>query len=353
MKKVFALLLVMCLSGCTIRSEAEIKQDIQYYLEEADKYYSQNRYDDGDISLSRAELLAREQFGDNSKQYADILLLRGEKQRIYRSAMPNLNKAESIYKELNDIEGLAKVYYQYGKLHVNIDENANALNFYKRALEYSGNSETRLYELEYNIYVGIGVATEDRSKSLEYYKTAETLLGHLNSELQVSEGVNLYNNFGVCYYCLNEYTLAIDFYERAINLAVENDYNNDALLAAVYDYCGYCYVIEGECQKGLEYLYKAVDLNESNPDSTLWDKAVVYRHLSDCYLADDILDYDKVLEYGLKSCEIFEAEAVLDASQLERYKLLKDAFQDLYNDTPQAQTQDFESWYQENISRGH
>jgi len=80
----------------------------------------------------------------------------------------------------------------------------------------------------------------------------------------------------------------------------------------------------------LEYLYKAVELTENNPKSSLWNKAIVYHHISCVYLADDIQDYEKALKYSLKSCQVYEKEITLETNQMEDLKLLKDAFQNLY-----------------------
>ena len=52
------------------------------------------------------------------------------------------------------------------------------------------------------------------------------------------------------------------------------------------------------------------------------------------------------------ACRMYEEEKEgLEVDDLEGFKVIKETFEILYDDTPYARQQDFETWYQENIDK--
>lgn len=61
-------------------------------------------------------------------------------------------------------------------------------------------------------------------------------------------------------------------------------------------------------------------------------------------------DYAQAAEYGLKSCQAYLKQTELDSKELDEFRMFKNEFQRLYEQTPLEETKDFESWFEEQIS---
>lgn len=57
------------------------------------------------------------------------------------------------------------------------------------------------------------------------------------------------------------------------------------------------------------------------------------------------------MEYSLKSCQVYTKEKELSNEELDELKMMKEGLQSLYEESPLAEQQDFEVWYQEEIKQ--
>ena len=113
MKKWMVVILTaaFCLQGCSKKNSEEL---IQEYIKNAESFYKRDDYMEASGWMDSAINEAEEQYGKESQRVAELYLRKAELTRIFEVIMDSLYCSETIYENLNDKEGVAKVYYKYG-----------------------------------------------------------------------------------------------------------------------------------------------------------------------------------------------------------------------------------------------
>lgn len=337
------------LSACVPSENTEDK--IQAYIEKADNYYENEDYEQSIYSLEQAMDLSVEEYGEKSKETADIYLKLAMASTSLSQAEDYAQAAEQIYQVLSDDGGLAKVFFTYGVVYSRGYQKADAEKAYKEALRYCEMSSENMSEVKFHTYlrlIGLNIGSEE--EALAFGKETEKLLKELPESVKVSYELIVYSNIGNSYYNLKHYDQAIEYYEKAIINWNQNLIGDMLTIAELFDHCGYSYAVLEHYNKAIEYINHSLDLLKNIDEASAWNFAIAYRHLSTIYAVDEIKDYEMSAEYGLKSCQAYLKQTELDSKELEEFLMFKNEFQRLYEQTPLEETKDFESWFEEQIS---
>lgn len=353
MKKVLIIffLITVWLSACTTTKRSP-EEKIQKYIEKAEECYGKENYNQAKVNLEKALQLTKNEYGEKSSETANIYLKLADFSTSFREAIDHLQEAEEIYQDLKDMGGLAKTYMIYGSTYSGAYDKDSSENAYNTALQYCDNSSEDMNTERFYTYLYLsGLNNGSDEEQLLYSQEAEKLLDSLPEYDKNVNKVIVYSNLGNCYYDLKQYEEAIKNYNIAINIWLKFQDGEQWKVAECYDYCGRCYIILGNYNKAIEYMNQTLSLLKGVKEASLWDYAIVYRHLSILYSVSEIQDYDKVLDYSIRSCQIYTEQEELSSKELEELKNFKDGLKEYYEESPLAEEQDFESWYTERINQ--
>ena len=351
MKKVLVLLSLCCtLMACGgIQQSDEII--VEEYLSQAEEYVKQEKYDLAELSFKEAIELSKKVYGTESKEVADIYLEFSVNNNDYKDALDNVASAEKIFQKDNDNDWLARTFQAYGRIYADFFDYELAKKSYIEALRYCDMSEEDQSELKFEIYLNLFDSDIDFEELMHYFQDAEKLIENRTD----SHLIRFYVSKGHTYYKAGMAKEAVDCYEKAIKIwkglkNADDIRNCQFYIAKSYDCCGHCYITLKDFEKSIEYIYISLEMLDDTEEAIIWDYAAAYRHLSVAYLEMEKPDYQKALEYGLKSCQVYIDENELSTEELEKLKLFKSVLKSLYEETPYAKEKDFETWYKENIN---
>ena len=171
----------------------------------------------------------------------------------YTDALPLLEEALDIRKELEDEKGIGRSYLNIGRIYLHQGNTKKALELAEIGIEYSKRvGDTKNVIRSYND-IGIVYGTlRDLQKASFYFleglKIAE--------ESQILDGLaQTYGNLGVLYKIKRDYKQAIQYYRKAISI---NKRQNDKLgLAVTMSALGHLYYDQGNHKRCLQILDSA------------------------------------------------------------------------------------------------
>jgi CHAT domain-containing protein/lipopolysaccharide biosynthesis regulator YciM len=159
-----------------------------------------------------------------------------------------------------------------------------------------------LKEADACLIIGLVYYIKDEyTKALEYYhkglEIRKKSLGEIHPDVAAA-----YNNIGIVYRQKGEYDKALEYYQKdlLINLKVLGE--NNPAVAGSYGNIGNVYKTKGEYDKALEYHVKSLQGNVNSLGEKHPMVAHCYNNIGLVYYFKQ--DYDKALEYHLKSLEI-------------------------------------------------
>ena len=352
MKKILVFLSLICiLSACGGFQQSD-ETMIEEYLSQAEDYVKQKKYDLAKLSFAEAIELSEKVYGSDSKEVADIYLELSVNNKNYVEALDNVASAEKIFQKNEDNDGLARTFHSYGSIYADFSEPELARKAYEDALRYCDMSANDQSELKFEIYLNLTGVETDFEELMYYFQRAEKLIENRNDahliRFYFGKG-NTYYNYGIAEEAAACYEKAIEIWKE---MEKDRDMNDIPLyIAYSYDCCGHCYIALEEYMKSIEYIDVSIEMFKNIEGVSIGDLATAYRHLSMAYMKLEVPDYEKALEYGLKSCQVYlDKEDELSIEELEYFKRLKDLFKGLYEETSYAKEQDFETWYKENIN---
>ncbi|MEQ8925733.1 MAG: tetratricopeptide repeat protein [Fulvivirga sp.] len=219
--------------------------------------------------------------------------------RLYQEAL-------SIFKGLNDIQGVIKVYVNLGNQELRLNNLEEALSNYLEAEKYSLDSDSHDY-LAY-IYNGLGSILIEKDfigrnieEAEKYFNRGLELFKESNNTGQASF---IYNNLAIIYKEKGEYKKAIESYENFIDNAVKID--NQSYLLKGYHNLSILYKAIGKYNLSLENLKKAEEIAISISDP------INYIHI-----------LSNLVDVNMSLGNFHEAQFYL-----EKYKSLRDSIYD-------------------------
>ena len=141
----------------------------------------------------------------------------------------------------------------------------------------------------------------DYSKAIEYYEKALEIrintLGENHPDIAGS-----YNNLGIAYRSLGDYGKAIEYHEKALEIGINTLGENHPDIAGSYNSLGIAYHKLGDYGKAIEYYEKALEIRINTLGENYPDIAGPYNNLGIAYRS--LGDYGKAIEYYEKALEI-------------------------------------------------
>ncbi|MFA5465957.1 MAG: tetratricopeptide repeat protein [Candidatus Cloacimonadales bacterium] len=240
-------------------------------------------------------------------------------------------KCIEIEKLIKDINLKAFMFMTFANIHRNRFENIAAKSYYEQSLtilkEIGKEKESLLVELNYaillvrmdNIFEAYKILTaliekgfikEDNSNLMVAYSWLGVIEGKFKNycksieyellckAIAIEENdmyayAVLQNSLGINYYYLEQYELALQSYNEAIELATKQ--SNFDLLADVLHNVGNVYKKHGGLKKAEEYYLKALNLKGTEPN--LNNLAASYAELGNLYLDMQRFEEAKTLLY--------------------------------------------------------
>lgn len=353
MKKIFLvfILFISILSACdTVKQSPE--EEIKASLDKAVEYYEQENYTLSEMEFWRVLLLSEREYGEQSKEVAKLHLKTALYSTDFDAAIEHIQLAEVVFKKSDDMCGLAETYKMYGRSYDAEHNPELAQGAYEEALKYCDMGTEDMNDMKFHLYLLLSVlSNRTDEESLLYSAKAEKLVDRLPEAEKNEAKMKLYRNMGNSYYNLKKSEDAIVFYEKVIECWAQYGSKDQILVAECFDFCGYSYAMIGEFDKAVEYINQSLKLLEGLENARLWHFSIAYQHLSRVYAIEEIQNYEKSMEYGIKACKIYTEQQELSVKELEELISLKKAFKKLYEESPMAAQQEFESWYKENVKR--
>jgi CHAT domain-containing protein/tetratricopeptide (TPR) repeat protein len=208
-----------------------------------------------------------------------------------QAAIPYLEKAATLYKQIGNQTRQATALARLGRIHDLLGEKQKALDYYNQALplfQAVGNQSWEATTL--NNIGAVYSALGEKQKALDYLNQALPLRRAVGD--RGGEAMTL-NNIGRVYNDLGEKQKALDYYDQALPLT--RAVGNHTLEATTLNNIGLVYSALGEKQKALNYLNQALPLRRAVGDrsgeaSTLSSIGVVYHALGELQKALDYYD---------------------------------------------------------------
>ncbi|CAF1310619.1 unnamed protein product [Adineta ricciae] len=257
--------------------------DLSYFEDEAEILFSMH-------SVFRVGKIR--QVGDKNKLYYEVQL------QLTADDDPQLRVlTDRIESEVGGGTG----WQRLGNLLLKIRQLDKAEELYTTLLGQTSNKSDRA--LYYHQLGYLKNAQGDYKMAIEYYEKAleiwEKTLPSNHPDLATS-----YNNIGTVYMNMGEYSKALSFYEKALEIWEKTLPSNHPDLATSYNCIGTVYYNMGEYSKALSFYEKALEIWEKTLPSNHPDLATSYNNIGAVY--DNMGEYSKALSFYEKALEIRE-----------------------------------------------
>ena len=174
-----------------------------------------------------------------------------------------------------------------------------AMQYHRAALNYA-----RTDSLKATSYNNIGfVYSEqgDYSRALSYYEKALQIQSQIYGE-QHSSVATSYNNIGCVYSNQGDYNKAMSYYEKALKILLQVYGERHPDVAALYNNIGFIYDNQGNYNQALSYYEKALSIRLQINSEQHPDVAVSYSNIGSVY--DNQGDYSRALSCYEKALQI-------------------------------------------------
>ncbi|MBK8552527.1 MAG: tetratricopeptide repeat protein [Ignavibacteria bacterium] len=189
----------------------------------------------------------------NLLELGDILRNKSE----YARSKEYLEESLKIFQEINDVDGIARVFNLIGNVGLAISDYSAAMEYYNKAIkqfEKIGNLLQMAGTLS-NLG-GVYYFTGDYPKALEQFHKALRI--NEKEGNKIWELANL-GNIGNIYYELSDYQKALEYFEKALEISVET--NSRYGIAYCNSNIGSVYAAMLENTKALEYYQKDLQIS--------------------------------------------------------------------------------------------
>ena len=221
-----------------------------------------------------------------NKATADELLDKGialANKGKWNQALECWERANEIYEELGDKEGISNALGNIGLVYQNMGEWGRALEYYERSLTIS--EEFGDKEGISNALGNIGLVYQNMGewrRALEYYEKSLTI----SEKLGDNQGItNALNNIGIVYFHRGEWERALEYYEKS--LAISEKLGDNQGISGVLNNIGEINIKNGNLDEAKNNLDKSLAIAEKlAPISTVG----VLANLSELWRLDDRYD---------------------------------------------------------------
>jgi tetratricopeptide (TPR) repeat protein len=203
-----------------------------------------------------------------------------------RQALPQFQKALSLFEELDDKKQMAEILEHIGTIQLQLSDYAQALTSYNRALALYQSFNDRLGVA--NALEEIGSVYYDQKKYQMAIEQFEKCLKIRETAGRKAEVAATHNNIGNAYYYLENYEKAIDYYQKAVSGSVAND--DKLALAGALNNMGSAYYSLGNYDAALDSYQKGLKIEQeikykSGEATSLSGIGLVHYALGDAALA--------------------------------------------------------------------
>jgi len=206
-----------------------------------------------------------------------------------------------------DFTNLAESYYQAGDIHCTTSQLDSAqyyfdlaLAMHTRAVQQGTCDKEKLDQLLIDITIGYAEINYYHGKydlSLKEFFKALELAEKLNKQKEMAP---IYYSIAEVYFAMYNYSQVETYYLKADQ--IYRALNDSAGIAEMYMRLSGVYILTENVQKGLEYAEEAFRIAWSMPDAPFQLQLWTVKRLCDVWLM--MPDFDKALDYALKSVEI-------------------------------------------------
>lgn len=300
-------------------SEAEYRRQLQEYQALFDRYQAQinviaKRYAGLDYeNIDPATEAINVAFSQGDYELADSLLnalgsvdARAAANIAARKDIEaKINFGSSLIEEgnserrqnLEDAEKIAELLYAKHLSFLNDFRNDSAAYYLRRRAELL--PDNAQYQLEAGKFITYYLA--DYSEALDYFNKACSLFIEQYDETYFGIAT-VYNNIGTIYDIQNNYVRALDYYEKALKIQMETFGVPHSDIAVSYNNIGGAYFRRGIYDLALENYKKSLKMFLEIFDDNYPAVALSYNNIGEVYYAQT--DYVHALEYYKKGLKI-------------------------------------------------
>ncbi len=203
----------------------------------------------------------------------------------------NFDEAIAIFKSLNDLKGLSKVYVSYGRMYNLLAEYPKALNYLDKAriICLENKDDATLTDCYKNIGI-VYYSKGQLSNALDQYYSGLFIALKNNYTTTSAE---IYNNIGVVLQNMEVYPNALVYFKKAAQ--VFETTNNKQAISTVNENIGEVLLAQHKYDEAIGYLFKSLVVVKKQDDkdglsSVYTDLGVCYGHKGKWQLAKSYLD---------------------------------------------------------------
>ena len=209
----------------------------------------------------------------------------------YEEAMSQLSKAAALFRELDSIILLSKVYSTMGRLNYSREDFKNSIKYHQLALD-----ENRITGSKYDIgnslndLANVYKRLKDYDKSLKYLEDSYETVVTLEDSVIFSA---IFSNMGEVYhYGKKEYDKALDYYKQSLNISEKKKRKKSIAITSLN--IGYLHFNQGNFLDAEKWLLKSLEISESKNLLNL--QTYIYEDLMELYEGWE--KYDKALYHS-------------------------------------------------------
>ena len=177
-----------------------------------------------------------------------------------------------------------------------------ALKYYNRAMHIAeANNDVMNMAKSYNNIALTYNNQGDYTGALEYFNKALNIFTANLSEDHINLATS-YNNIGLALFNKGQYDKALEYYNKALKICQAIFDENNIELVAIYNNMGSLYAKRKKYSKALKYYNKVLAIQETNLDEEHIDLATSYNNIGSLYSKKG--RYNKALKYHNKALEI-------------------------------------------------
>jgi len=256
-----------------------------------------------------------------NKATADELLDKGidfHKEGKWNQALECWERANEIYEELDDKQGISSALGNIGVVYQNMGEWGRALEYYEKSLTIS--EERGDKQGISNALGNIGILYQNMGewgRALEYYEKSLTIKEELGDKQGIS---NARIGIGNVYLNMGEWGRALEYYEKS--LTISEELGDKQGISSVLGNIGIVYQNMGEWGRALEYYEKSLTISEELGDKQVISNA--FNNIGEINIKNGDLDeakknLEKSLAIKEKLAPISTLDALANISELWRF----------------------------------